>query len=184
MFLTKNGVFWVVTPCGSCKSQEPHGVTTQKIPFFIVTAVKTSNLTYVSNINHTNVIIIGAPPRYDAQAESHLTNSSKLFNNKLSKFTRISNRVTMCEMPTNRLLYTKHGLHLNTSGKKILSNKLVSLIFRVLEKVEVKPIMLKWYDRSTLMNNKPSGSQSSIQPSVKRIRKVPVTRNKDFLWNA
>jgi hypothetical protein len=26
--------------------QEPHGVTTQKTPFFIVTAVKTSNLTY------------------------------------------------------------------------------------------------------------------------------------------
>jgi hypothetical protein len=60
----KNGVFWVVTPCGSCKNryflrsvrrllvaacvvpsspifvtrrflQEPHGVTTQKTPFFI-----------------------------------------------------------------------------------------------------------------------------------------------------
>jgi hypothetical protein len=27
----KNGVFWVVTPCGL---QEPHGVTTQKTPFF------------------------------------------------------------------------------------------------------------------------------------------------------
>jgi hypothetical protein len=26
--------------------QEPHGVTTQKTPFFIVTAVKTSNLTF------------------------------------------------------------------------------------------------------------------------------------------
>jgi hypothetical protein len=33
----KNGVFWVVTPCGSCKNrflQEPHGVITQKTPFF------------------------------------------------------------------------------------------------------------------------------------------------------
>jgi hypothetical protein len=27
--------------------QEPHGVTSQKTPFFIVTAVKTSNLIYV-----------------------------------------------------------------------------------------------------------------------------------------
>jgi hypothetical protein len=48
----KNGVFWVVTPCGSCKNrrfgvppnrrfvQVPHGVTIQKTPFFIVTAVK------------------------------------------------------------------------------------------------------------------------------------------------
>jgi hypothetical protein len=27
------------------RNKEPHGVTTQKTPFFIVTAVKTSNLT-------------------------------------------------------------------------------------------------------------------------------------------
>jgi hypothetical protein len=70
----KNAVFWDVTPCGSCKNRQfggriasiirvtrigdlgttlkngvfwfkPHGVTTQKTPFFIVTAVKISNLT-------------------------------------------------------------------------------------------------------------------------------------------
>jgi hypothetical protein len=36
----KNCVFWEVTPCGSCKNthflQEPHGVTSQKTPFFNV----------------------------------------------------------------------------------------------------------------------------------------------------
>jgi hypothetical protein len=31
--------------------QEPHSVTSQTTPFFIVTAVKTSNLTPVSNIS-------------------------------------------------------------------------------------------------------------------------------------
>jgi NifB/MoaA-like Fe-S oxidoreductase len=31
--------------------QEPHGVTSQKTPFFIVTAVKTSNLTRVWNLD-------------------------------------------------------------------------------------------------------------------------------------
>jgi hypothetical protein len=31
--------------------QEPHGVTTQKTPFFIVTAVKTSNLTLLTYFN-------------------------------------------------------------------------------------------------------------------------------------
>jgi hypothetical protein len=31
----KNDVFWVVTPCGSCKNLEPQGVTTQKAPFDI-----------------------------------------------------------------------------------------------------------------------------------------------------
>jgi hypothetical protein len=32
--------------------QEPHGVTTQKTPFFIVTAVKTSNLTFMATCLH------------------------------------------------------------------------------------------------------------------------------------
>jgi hypothetical protein len=44
----KNGVLWDVTPCGSCGSgffQEPHGVTSQKTSFFIVTAVRISNPT-------------------------------------------------------------------------------------------------------------------------------------------
>jgi hypothetical protein len=36
--MMKNGVFWVVMP---------HGVTTQKTPFFIVTAVKTSDLIWI-----------------------------------------------------------------------------------------------------------------------------------------
>jgi hypothetical protein len=33
--------------------QEPHGVTSQKTPFFIVTAVKTSNLTYEIGLTKT-----------------------------------------------------------------------------------------------------------------------------------
>jgi hypothetical protein len=41
----KNGVFWDVTPCGSCKTRrEPHGVTSQKTPFFITEIVQTLNL--------------------------------------------------------------------------------------------------------------------------------------------
>jgi hypothetical protein len=38
--------------------QEPHGVTTQKTPFFIVTAVKTSNLTKENKIMHAECKIL------------------------------------------------------------------------------------------------------------------------------
>jgi hypothetical protein len=34
----RNGVFWDVTPCGSCKNR--HGFTSHKMAFFIVTAVE------------------------------------------------------------------------------------------------------------------------------------------------
>jgi hypothetical protein len=48
----KNGVFWDVTPCGSC-IQEPHGVTSQNsgisynIKIFIITVVRTSDLIWM-----------------------------------------------------------------------------------------------------------------------------------------
>jgi hypothetical protein len=42
-----------VTKICELGTQEPHGVTTQKTPFFIVTAVKTSNLTYFLS-SHNN----------------------------------------------------------------------------------------------------------------------------------
>jgi hypothetical protein len=40
----KNGVFWDVPPWGFL--QEPHRVTSKKTTYFIVPAVKTSNVTY------------------------------------------------------------------------------------------------------------------------------------------
>jgi hypothetical protein len=40
------------TQAATSNLQEPHGVTTQKTPFFIVTAVKTSNLTLILPVFH------------------------------------------------------------------------------------------------------------------------------------
>jgi hypothetical protein len=54
----KNAVFWDVTSCGSCKNRyysetsvlkEPKGVTPQKTEFYVVTAVKTPNVTSAEN---------------------------------------------------------------------------------------------------------------------------------------
>jgi hypothetical protein len=44
----ENGVFWDVMPCGSSETSvliRATWFTSQKTPFFIITAVKTSNLT-------------------------------------------------------------------------------------------------------------------------------------------
>jgi hypothetical protein len=52
------------------------------------------------------------------------------------------------EIVNNILLFTKHGLHLNESGKELLSNQLALHIFSLLEEVSVKPITLEWYDKN------------------------------------
>jgi hypothetical protein len=101
-------------------------------------------INYVKNISHTNVILIGVPYRFDNPGCSQLNNSIKLFNNKLSKLSKIFNHVTISKLISNRLLYNKHGSHLNSLGKEILSNQLVSQIFLLLERVKVKPIILEW----------------------------------------
>jgi hypothetical protein len=63
--MASSGMFRRVALLGTTlEPQEPHGVTSQKTPFFIVTAVKTSNLTehsavignYIMN-NYRNTIL-------------------------------------------------------------------------------------------------------------------------------
>jgi hypothetical protein len=82
----KNGVFWDVTPCGSCKKtdvlEEPSAsfirvtrigelgttlaatgnrhTTSQKTPFFIVTTVKTSNPIYTQPLHYTFILCMHA----------------------------------------------------------------------------------------------------------------------------
>jgi hypothetical protein len=55
--------------------------------------------------------------------------------------------VSIKEMANNRLLYTRHGSHLNGLDKEILSNQLVSHIFSQLERANVKPIPLEWHNK-------------------------------------
>jgi hypothetical protein len=52
----------------------------------------------------------------------------KSFNRKLFKLTKIFSHVSVVEIDNDRLLFTKHGLHLNDLGKELLSNKLVSYV--------------------------------------------------------
>ncbi|XP_023724354.1 uncharacterized protein LOC111873669 isoform X2 [Cryptotermes secundus] len=152
------------------------------------TRIAFSNIVnFIKNIRHTNVILTGVPLRYDTPGCSQLNDAINLFNNKLSKLTKIFSHVFMSEPINNRLLYTKYGSHLNTLGKEIFSNQLVSQIFLLLERVKVTPIILEWYDKVTQLVvpsiDKSSSTLTSTQRNVKRNRKLPVTRNNDFLWN-
>jgi hypothetical protein len=84
--ILKNSVFWNVTPCGSCKNrrleeriasiiswwwrwyvppkrrflQDPHVVTSLKTAFFLVTALKTSDLTYSDMLSTGRLLAVGA----------------------------------------------------------------------------------------------------------------------------
>ena len=59
------------------------------------------------------------------------------FNRKLAKLDRIFPHVNILGTDDNRLLFTRHGLHLSGLGKELLANYLVLHIYSSLKEVTV-----------------------------------------------
>jgi len=147
---------------------------------------------FIKNVNLTNIILVSIPYRYDVKDYSHVNSTIKSFNSTLLKLAKSFSHVSIIEIVNNRLLFTKHGLHLNESGKELLSNQLVIHIFSVLEEVRVNPIPIGWYDKNPQVNASsitrlsptltPISCQLPTEQAPKRTKKLPVTRKDDFLW--
>jgi len=73
-------------------------------------------LEFVTNVNHTNVILMSAPHRYDFMNNSCVNNEVEKFNRKLHKRLERLGKVEMTDVVSARNLYTKHGQHLNSRG--------------------------------------------------------------------
>jgi hypothetical protein len=105
-------------------------------------------LELVINVNHTNVIVMSAPHRHDLMSNSCVNKEIENFNGKLRLRMERLGSVEMIDVVNNRNLYTRHGQHLNTEGKKNMAKKIISAIERVLSK-KVEPITGKWYTDKT-----------------------------------
>jgi len=145
---------------------------------------------FIKCVNHTNIILISVPYRHDITKDLHINSKIKALNSRLLKLAKIFSHVNIIEPSNNRLLFTKHGLHLNESGKELLSHQLVLHIFSVLEEISVNPMTLGWYDKTlqviassigrpshTLI---PNNCRLLTEQAPKCIKKLPVTRKDDF----
>jgi lysophospholipase L1-like esterase len=78
----------------------------------------TSIVNFLDVMQHTNVILIEIPVRYDAGASPWINEQIKQYNRKLGKVTKSYKQAKLIKITTNREHYTKHGLHLNNRGKE------------------------------------------------------------------
>jgi hypothetical protein len=92
-----------------------------------------------------------------------------------------------------RDFFTKHGLHLNGLGKDVTTKQLACHIHDRFFKVASTPIGLGWkidFSNQDLQDDemencrglKSNNVKSVANRSSNRIRLVPITRDRDFLW--
>lgn len=72
---------------------------------------------FVNNNTHTNIVMQGIPYRHDLVGWSCINKEVTVFNRKLFKIMKGHEHVTVTNYDLDRQLFTKHGMHLNKTGK-------------------------------------------------------------------
>jgi len=135
---------------------------------------------FIKTNNHTNIILISTPLRYDLMKSSCVNNEIKSFNRKLMKSVRAYQHASILEMSTDRKLFTNYGLHLNGLGKEVLSKQIVSLTYAVLNQKKDPPVILGW--NTDLSHTDTLHQENVIIRTSTRTKKTPSTKIDDFLW--
>ena len=63
---------------------------------------------FIKNVNHTNIILVSVPYKYDVKEYTYVNSIIKSFNSKLLTLTKLFNHVSTVATVNNRLLSTKH----------------------------------------------------------------------------
>jgi hypothetical protein len=139
---------------------------------------------------------------------SCVNNEVVKFNRQLKKIVKLHANVELLEVELQRKHFTGHGQYLNYSGKELVSLELAKIIEQLLNKVNTAPIHIIWKDDNLddvnlgihskiakpmglcINEDSPKSSNCDIDKTKSdnktkvsvRLRKVPVTRSKDFLW--
>ena len=129
---------------------------------------------FIQRTVNTNLIILGAPHRYDLSSQSCVNTEVKRYNKWLQSLAYISTHVTIFSMHTERRHHTRHGLHCNRKGKNWIANVIAQRIrnwnppYR-----KTVPIELPW--KEEVIN---SGIQAlALTANVTKVCLSPHTKN-------
>jgi hypothetical protein len=103
----------------------------------------------VSNMNHTNLLIINVSHRHDLLESSCVNNAIKTFNRKLMKHMKAFNNQNVVEVESTPELYTNHGMHLNGKGKEWMENKIMKIIKDIINVKQLTPTEMNWEEEES-----------------------------------
>jgi hypothetical protein len=73
---------------------------------------------FIQQTANTNLILLGAPHRYDLHLKSCVNTEVKIYNRKLQSLAWNSTHAKFIRLRTKRRHHTRHGFHCNKEGKK------------------------------------------------------------------
>ena len=166
---------------------------------------------FVESFQHTNVILMEAPHRHDLTQDSCVNKEVRRFNSKLRKCMKIYGNAEVIKVNLERRYYTRHGLHMNVTGKELMAKNIIETIQYILKPSKRTPLAMKWKNEENVQNQDPKDDKKTAREKSKytenrigglqvegkidrqeeeetevktsrRSRKIPVTRSSDFLW--
>jgi exonuclease III len=105
---------------------------------------------FIGSHSHTNVIVFSVPQRHDLTENSCVNLEVKVFNKMLDKLKKVYQNLTVVTVDTNRDLYTRHGFHLNSQGKKHSINRVAAATIDLFRAKNMVPIVLDWDDKASM----------------------------------
>jgi hypothetical protein len=137
---------------------------------------------FIKSNNHTNIILMNVPLRYDLHNSIYVNKKISVLNRKLQKLVKVFPHTSFLKTDKDRNLFTNHGLHLNKLGKQLVHHQIATLLQSIIEQKTFHPIILGWHDTHDDNNLTCDGNQvQSSHRNLSRNRKPPVTRSKNFL---
>jgi hypothetical protein len=139
---------------------------------------------------HTNIIIIPALHRHDLTNSSCVNYEIQVFNRKLSKMTKVMSHVELLDLAMDKNDFTRHGMHLNLSGKEkvvlLIGQHLINLLAEQVNNI----LPLSWIHDSKDLNSTKEDDVAADTMLLERFlnkvraserpKKPPVTRTNDI----
>jgi hypothetical protein len=93
---------------------------------------------FVGDCSNTKVLVEGAPKRHDLRESSCVNKEVDKFNRQLHKRLKTCEHVKIIDSVIWKEYHTKHGLHLNNSGKELMAQLIIDQI-KCFETTETNP---------------------------------------------
>ena len=127
---------------------------------------------FVKSNNHTNIILVNVPHRFDLMQSSCVNNGIRSINRKRMNSVRAYQHASFLEMSSDRNLFTNHVLHLNDLRKEVQSKQIVCHTYAMLDEKKNPPSNLKLELRYKLHRYTTSGK--SYKQNIHQNKEDPI----------